>query len=62
MMFNSLVFAGFLAVVFAGCWVLGGWRRARNLFLRVASAAALKDCVPSGVNDDKGNGIICAVR
>ena len=37
MMFNSLAFAGFLVVVFAGYWMLGGRRRAQNLFLLVAS-------------------------
>ena len=41
MMFNSLVFAGFLAAVFVGYWLLGGRRRAQNLFLRVASAMGL---------------------
>ena len=40
-MFNSLAFAGFLVAVFAGYWLLGGRRRARNLFLRVASAMGL---------------------
>ena len=42
MMFNSLAFAGFLVAVFAGYWLLGGRRKAQNLFLLVAS-----------VNDDE---------
>lgn len=37
MMFNSLIFAGYLVVVFAGYWLLGGRRRAQNLLLLVAS-------------------------
>ena len=36
MMFNSLAFAGFLVAVFAGYWLLGGRRKAQNLFLLVA--------------------------
>ena len=37
MLFNSLSFAAFLAIVFAGYWVLGNQRRAQNILLLVAS-------------------------
>jgi len=37
MLFNSLSFALFAVIVFIGYWLLGGRRRAQNLFLLVAS-------------------------
>lgn len=37
MLFNSLSFAAFLAIVFAGYWVLGNQRRAQNILLLIAS-------------------------
>jgi D-alanyl-lipoteichoic acid acyltransferase DltB (MBOAT superfamily) len=37
MLFNSLSFAAFLAIVFVGYWAIGSQRRAQNILLLVAS-------------------------